>query len=49
MFTSDFEHNRNMLKKALNSDNCFDIIERKITLNGKNAVMFSAGAPSARR
>lgn len=40
MFTPDFEHNKNMLKKALNSDNCFDIIERKITLNGKNAVMF---------
>ena len=40
MFTTDFENNRNILKNALNSDNCFDIIERKITIKGKEAVMF---------
>lgn len=40
MFTTDFEHNRQLLRDALRSDYCFDIIERKITLNKKQAVMF---------
>ncbi|MBR2715908.1 MAG: spore germination protein [Ruminococcus sp.] len=40
MFTNDFKNNRELLKNALRSDECFDIIERKITLNNKQAVMF---------
>ncbi|MDO4748415.1 MAG: spore germination protein, partial [Eubacteriales bacterium] len=40
MFTNDFEKNRKLLKDTLRSDYCFDIIERRITLNGKDAVMF---------
>ena len=40
MLSSDFAHNKKTLEKALNSDNCFDIIERCITLNGHDAVMF---------
>ena len=40
MFTQDFEHNRQLLKTALRSDECFDIIERKIEINKKQAVMF---------
>lgn len=40
MFTSDFNQNKNLLKTALRSDECFDIIERNITLQGKDAVMF---------
>ncbi len=40
MFTTDFEHNRTLLKNTLRSDKCFDIIERDLELNGKDAVMF---------
>ncbi len=40
MFTNDFEKNKKLLKDTLRSDQCFDIIERRITLNGKDAVMF---------
>ena len=39
-FSTDFQHNRTLLKNALRSDQCFDIIERSITLNSKDAVMF---------
>lgn len=40
MLTKDFDNNRQILRTALNSDRCFDIIERKIVLNDKDAVMF---------
>lgn len=40
MLTNDFENNRQVLKNALRSDSCFDIIERQITINNKKAVMF---------
>lgn len=40
MLQSDFQHNKKTLEKALNSDNCFDIIERFINVNGRDAVMF---------
>jgi len=40
MFTQDFAHNRQLLKDALRSDECFDIIEREIEINKKQAVMF---------
>lgn len=39
-FTKDFESNRKALRKALRSDECFDIIERSVTFDNKNAVMF---------
>ncbi|MBE6824889.1 MAG: spore germination protein [Ruminococcaceae bacterium] len=40
MFSENYEENRRLLKEALRSDQCFDIIERKITLQQKQAVMF---------
>ncbi len=40
MLSNNFEENRRILKEALRSDQCFDIIERKITLQQKQAVMF---------
>ncbi len=40
MLTNNFENNREVLKSALRSDSCFDIIERGITINNKRAVMF---------
>ena len=40
MFTKDFKHNHQLLKDALRSDYCFDIIERRIEVCKKQAVMF---------
>ncbi len=40
MFTKDFEKNKQLLKTALRSDYCFDIIERDLEFGGKDAVMF---------
>ncbi len=40
MFTNDFEKNKQLLKNALRSDYCFDIIERDLEFGGKDAVMF---------
>lgn len=40
MLSSNFEQNRQVLKSALRSDYCFDIIERELEFNEKKAVMF---------
>ena len=40
MFTENFEDNKKLLQTTLRSSECFDIIERNITIAGKKAVMF---------
>lgn len=40
MFTDNFQQNRQLLKKKLRSDYCFDLIERDLEFGKKKAVMF---------